>query len=336
MDGSPSLYIDRSPEYARLFRHLDPDYALIVAEQHGRIVGSIAGVGAELTANGRLCRTLCIRDLKVAPELRGSTIAHRLVRHIIEAAGDRIDAGLALFSGHNARARTLADGRAALPRGTPLAPVRVCNVFTGFAPKRVVVKGLRPLQPDDAESIAAILQARESETALAPIWSAARLLELPARLPGFDWSDGVGVEERGRLVAILCDWDPGAVAAYRVVSYGGFLGAIERLTRLVRWPTLAAPGQPLRFRIVVRAACVQGHEQALAGCFAALAARCRRERLTHFTLTLAETDDRAFLLPRAPRVSVSYAPYFFRNARVADAVDIAPGTPLDVPLEVFI
>jgi GNAT superfamily N-acetyltransferase len=336
MDGSLSLYIDRSPEYARFFRHLDPGYDLIVAEQRERIIGSIAGVRAELIAGGSSCSALCVRDLKVAQEFRRRTVAHRLVRHVIEAAGDRIHGGLVLFAAGNALARTLAEGRAALPRGTRLADVRVCNVFTGFSPKRVSVKGLRALRPDDAESIAAILQSRAAGLGLAPAWSAARLRALTHRLPGFDWSNGLGVEERGRLVAILCDWDPGGVAAYRVVSYRGWLGAIERTTRFLGWPVLSAPGQPLRFRFVVGAACLPGHEAALAGCFAELAARCRRGRFTHFTLTLAESDDRTALLPKAPRISLRYVPYFIRNPRAADPVDIAAGAPLDVPLEVFL
>jgi GNAT superfamily N-acetyltransferase len=340
MDGSPSLYIDRSPAYTRFFEHLDPYFRLVVAETRDGIVGSIAGVRAELRANGRPCGTLCIRDLKVAPAFRRRTVAYRLVRHLISGAEDQFAGALALFAAGNARARTMAIGRAALPAGTCLANLNICNVFTGLSSKRVSIEGLRALQSDDAEPAADILGSRMSDYALGPAWSASVLLGLDERLPGFEWHDCWGVENRGRLVAILCSWNPASTVAYRVVSYRGLLGAIERITRpfgqASGCPMLAPPGQPLRFRVVVCGACRPGWDAALAGLFTQLASQCRREGLTHFTVALAENDYRSRTLPRTPRVSLRYVPYFFSNRRLAEPVSLNPGARVDLPLEVLL
>ena len=81
MDGNISIRTDRNPDYFALLK-LRGEYLVLVAEENGKIIGTISATAGESYWSGRSERIFYLADFKVDPAYRSSFVAVKLVKEL--------------------------------------------------------------------------------------------------------------------------------------------------------------------------------------------------------------------------------------------------------------
>ena len=81
MEGNFSIRTDRIPDYFALLK-LRGEYIVIVAEEDGKIIGTISATNGESYRSGSLEKIFYLSDFKVDPDYRSSFVAVKLVKEL--------------------------------------------------------------------------------------------------------------------------------------------------------------------------------------------------------------------------------------------------------------
>ncbi len=127
--------ISHGRDYITFFTAMG-DATLIVAEHHGRVLGTLSAAIRSLQfPDGSTQRVAYLGDLKIAPSARGSTVLGRILQamhaHLAEASGGRAYGVVMDGTGRTPPSYT---GRLAVPPFAPIAKLNILRIPTPLAP----------------------------------------------------------------------------------------------------------------------------------------------------------------------------------------------------------
>jgi len=264
MEGNIRLYIDRSPDFFKLYNLFDPEAKVWVAERGGDLGGCLGVMHDQLRWGEKTLRAAYFRDFKVAPALRGGMLGVRLVREAIRYEVARgIDCVLVSIMEGNEKSLIFAEGRAGIPQAVPVGKARYYSVAPVW--RRRATPGILvvPWQEGFRREAESFLPRAWSTYALAPADPLGLLTSLQS-LPSMHEGDILTAWRDNRMCGILVAWDYESLMRYVVTGYTRRISLLSHALRAVaRVLPISSPprkGQPLRFRFVVLAL-AEGHEE---------------------------------------------------------------------------
>jgi hypothetical protein len=254
MDGRVSIAFEREPSYF---------FAVEVQGRFRQVIlgrdtdtGDLVGVGTRIIkpvfVNGVPREVGYLSDLRLLPAYRGRTLVARGYRLLRELHRDgRADLYYTAIGADNAIAlRTIASGRAGLPRYRDLGPFLSPAVnLAGRNPTLdagvEIVRGEPALLGD----IVRCLNEHGRAKQFAPVY-ALDDFGPGGRLRDFRVEDFYVAARKGRVVGALGGWDQSAFKQTRIVAYRGALRLLRPLYNLgapvLGLPRFPRPGQHLR------------------------------------------------------------------------------------------
>jgi hypothetical protein len=244
--ASTEFVLDRGPEFGALLR-LRGHARTFIALQEERIVGTVTALWHEGVDGDRVLQVGELVDLRVAPELRGSPAAVRLLARAgaaLEEAG--ADWVLCLIGDRNREAGRLVSGGAGLPSLAPVSRYASVHYPAWRLPGRRHPGGLsvRRAGPEDGPVLAQFV----CETAAGRRFTPATLFPWPD--PDGTHHGWIAEDIGGRPIGGLVVWDPMTVRRIRVRRYSPgdqvFRGLMAFASLLGAAKPLPDPGEPLR------------------------------------------------------------------------------------------
>lgn len=136
MKGTIGLKIDRQPDFFRLLNLSESSIVLVAENNQQRIVGCFAATKNKMAINNELRCVYYLRDLKVHPECKGSTIAYTLVKNmysiLLKEGADILCCTMA--SGNNA-VLPFFKGRAGIPAFDEVVKYNVYQILPAYNSK---------------------------------------------------------------------------------------------------------------------------------------------------------------------------------------------------------
>jgi len=244
MGGAIEVAFLREPNFFTMSQIQGTWFQIYVARQGDRIVAVGTRAVRPTYINGRRVLAGYLGDLRLHPEVRGSSVLARGYRYLREQHGDgRVRIYSTVLVDDNRIAReTVAANRPGMPLYTDLGRILTPMIH---------LKNRMPLVSGDvtrgrlSDLPAVIAKLNENRMQFAPAYSEADFLD--GRFRDFR-IDGFSLLRRGgRLAGVLGVWDQRSFRQTVVMRYNGFLGKVRPLINLVRRPPLPPPGEALKF-----------------------------------------------------------------------------------------
>jgi len=294
MQGAISLYIDRSPNFFKLYELFDPGGEVWIAERGGNLDGCLGVIHDSVVLGGERLKAAYFRDFKISPQLRGGTLAVRLVRAAIQCEEARgTNCALVSILDGNEKSLVFTSGRAGIPRAISLGRVRYYSIPPLW--RRRIPRGIAVKPWDDSlwPEVRSFLPRAWARYAFAPA-DPCVLFQTIKSLPGLLPSDILTAWRGDRLCGILASWDHESSMRYVVTNLTKRLRVLCNAARLFGriLPITASPrmGHPLRYRFVLLALVENEDEDIMR----AMLARLHNDMIggpwSHFSLCLHERD----------------------------------------------
>ena len=227
MEGSIELAFLREPSYFLATSVQAPFHQVVVARdsEGGQPVG-VGFRGVRPTyLNGKEVPVGYLADLRLAEEYRGGSLVARGYRYFRQLHDDgRATLYLTVIAEENETAlRTIASGRAGLPRYRPLGTIHTpaINLLSSSA-GRPLSLDVRRASAADREQIVACLARNLSRRQFAPVFDI-------ERCRGLSWDDFYVACRGTKIVAAAARWDQGSFRQTRVVRYRGLVRLLRPL-----------------------------------------------------------------------------------------------------------
>lgn len=294
MEGAIGLYIDRSPNFFKLYELFDPGHRVWIAERGGSLDGCLGVIHDSVVLDGERLEAAYFRDFKIFPRLRGGTLAVRLVRAAIRYEATRgSNCVLVSIMDGNEKSLVFTSGRGGLPKAIPLGQVRyysIAPLWRRPLPKGIVI---HPWSDTFWPELRSFLPRAWSRYALAPAEPCA-LFQTIRSLPGIRAKDLITAWRDDRLCGILASWDHESSMRYVVTNLTKRLRLLCNAARLVGriLPIAEAPrtGHPLRYRFIVLALAESEDEEIMRAMLAQLHNEMVGGPWSHYSLCLHERD----------------------------------------------
>ncbi len=266
--GPLRLYADQSPDFCAFLGVAGDGYELWVAENDGKIEGSLAETYRRVQFAGRGVNLLTLSQLRAAPTAKRA-VGVTLLRHVASHPGQQArDLGVGYVLAGNDRARRLYDALLGQRFGvrsygtvisSVLLPCRSYPLAAGYS--------IRTAAPADLPAIVALLQATYQDYDLAPEFDLAWLSTQLSRSATLNLDDFIVATVDGVVVASAAFWHQAGlrrhVAAVLSPTLRLLVGLLRILGHSFPAPTPAVPGVPFNLCYVRFPAVRAGHLEAL-------------------------------------------------------------------------
>ena len=255
-EGMITLYPDRSPQFNRIHRQLDPESYHVVALQGESVIGLLGILHQELYLGDRPFKTAYFLDFKVAPEYRLGLTAYRLTRKAIErevSQGRRM--GLATLLRGNKAVEVFTSGRVGFPASVYLGT----NVVWNFIPLRKLK--IDPQYPvsvpteEDLPELVTLYNRYYSTYRLAPRMTLDLLKHYTTGIDGLGLDRFRVVRTNGKIRAVMAAWDEESYKRFIVLRRNFNIRMmnffIRMLALLFRMPAPIGRNLPLRQQTMV-------------------------------------------------------------------------------------
>lgn len=290
MGGAIEVAFLREPHFFTTTRIQGTWAEVHVARQGDRIVAVATRAVRPTYLNGARVLAGYLSDLRLHPDVRGTTLVARLYRGLREQHRDgRVSIYSTVIVGDNQRALdTIAANRAGLPRYTDLGRILTPMIYLQ-RPLPALDGEIRSGTAEDLPAIVAKLN--ENRMQFAPAYTESDFLD--GRFPEFRIDDFYVLRRAGRLAGVLGVWDQRKFRQTVVMRYRGLLGKLRPVINWMRRPPLPPPGEALKFFYVAFVATDD------VAAYRALFRRAYNDAVghgyTHFVAGLHERDPRTIV-----------------------------------------
>ncbi len=327
LQGDLTLWLDRSPNFFRIFEILDDNPRVLVWDDDGRIGGVIAAVHRQFHVAGRRTRCILIREFKVAPKYRKGLAGHRLVRELVrqeQAAGTEL-AVLSYVKNNDASVPFL-QGRARIPAGRELGSYLMHSVVALKQVRTGNSCRIDAMQASDVDEVVALLNDNNTRYEMSPRFDTPDFEKLLDSFAGRADAEVLVARRNGAIEAAAGWWDSHDVAKYTVLGCSSMQlraawWAHNVLRGLRRLPMTSLVGNSLRFKHIVLAACASGRETALATLLREFNNSLYGSQYSHFSIALHERNPHNRLLEGLIKISIPHTMMAFQSDS-ADPLDL--------------
>jgi hypothetical protein len=333
--GEIRLTFEREPDFFRAAAVDGSPRQTVIARdvRDGRIVGMGSRAVLDVFLNGEPARLGYLSQLRLAGPYRGRVRllagGYGLLRSSREAGEAPFD--LTTIVADNAAARrVLGAGLRGLPAYRELEPFVTLVLPVGRARKVKAPVGVRIERGrrDRIEDIVACLDRCRRRYQFAPRWTVSHLLS-SGRCPRLRPEDFFLAVEGHEVVGCLALWDQSGFKQTIVRGYGPRLSRwrpwVNRLSRLLRTPTLPDPGAQLHYPFLSHVAVSPDRPEALLALAAGACEEARSRGVPAVVAGFAARDPMLRTLARWFRarrlVSLLYAVHWEDGRRSVDALD---------------
>jgi hypothetical protein len=251
--GSVSVTFEREPDFFSSCRIRGDFFQVGIGRD--RRTGQIVGLGTRSIApafvNGEPMPLGYLADLRLDPEYRGGTLIARGYRFLkaLHADGRTRLYATMIFSGNAVALKTIASGRAGLPKYHAMGVMHSPGIHIGRAKPAIpaacdILRGSHQLLPE----IVDCLNRNNSRRQFAPVHTIS-MFEKQWR--DFKVEDFYVAVRASRVIGVLGSWDQSSFKQTRVAGYArssrwllAFANPLRRVTGAPRFPR---PGEELRY-----------------------------------------------------------------------------------------
>jgi len=220
------LSFDRSPDFfsrSRVYK----DYILYVAEEDGKIVGTVGATAKEFNIRGEAVKAIYIYDLRVNPSCRGKGIGSRLVQRAM-AEQSEADLAYGVIVGDNYPS-------IGLFRKLGFHGIRDFTLFSipVFKRRKCTTLNARPAVSDDAPQVVDLLNSYYGNHDFFAKLTEDDFLERTRALPGYGIANMQVVEIENNIQACAGLWDYSKIFSITALHVSAKLALMRYLLKFI-------------------------------------------------------------------------------------------------------
>ncbi|MCP2520206.1 GNAT family N-acetyltransferase [Candidatus Aminicenantes bacterium AC-335-A11] len=257
MQGSLSIYVDRSPDYFYLPALQGHDSKVLVAERKGEIVGTVGYSFRNVRLFGNGIKIGYIGGLKIKESVKGTFTLYRLMKEVYKKMLERnIRIGILFALKENQKLLRVISGRLNIPKFHPIAIFKIFHIIALFCPKRKnkyrnKYRIERPSQ-SDLEEIQQLFSKFFKKYELIEDFDDKKFREILNESRDFSLDNFLVARKNGNIVAILSYWNQINFKKTIVQKYGGTLKFLYLFLKpLNLFPQAGNPLKVLAIRYLV-------------------------------------------------------------------------------------
>lgn len=216
------FYIDRSPDFFKLYEIQDCDYKVLVYIRDEKIVGVIGSLVKDVFIDGKEEQVVMIGDLYILPEFRKGRILPRLMKEIIDQNKDKYSLGMSSYEEENFDSIATAKGRMGFPAGELLCEYNLYSLIPIFKIKTKKELEFVDATEADISEMVNLYNEYYKNFDFAPKYTNKSLLKIIKDTPNLDFLDFKLCKHNGKIIAISALWEASDVQKM-VVSKLGFI-----------------------------------------------------------------------------------------------------------------
>ncbi|PLX02399.1 MAG: hypothetical protein C0594_11975 [Marinilabiliales bacterium] len=251
MDGDIKAYIDRNPDFSKIYQIFD-NPILLVSKSQKEIAGCLGATHQDVIVNNSIYEMAAWGDFKVSPSYRGTRVAIDMLEELynIELQSNTKFAVVSILRG-NKKSLSFTKGKGKIPKAQALDDY----VFYSILPfgKKKINKDYKIANANEnnLDEMALLYNHYYEQYNLSPRYTIDSLQELIKNLPGLKLSDFLLVRKNRKLVACLARWDQQRLQRYVVTEFSGKIKLLTTSYTLLKpffeMPAAPQKGNTLRF-----------------------------------------------------------------------------------------
>lgn len=225
---------DRTPDYFFIDELLGEKSLILVAEEAGRIIGTVAVVFRKVLYRNELIPIAYIGGIKIENPAQNRLLAFRLMKYVMNFLMDTpVKFGFILVIGANRAMEALLSGRAGIPQFDLVSRYRVKNIV--LLPGRGLSGRyqIRSARTDDLGVMASMYRQFFSDYELKPDWTEQYLAWL-YRQKDYYLENTQLAFQNDSLVAALSLWDQTRFKNTVISHYGGKYAILKKISSPLR------------------------------------------------------------------------------------------------------
>lgn len=294
MKGTISLRIDRDPDFFALLKERG-FYHILVAENQGEIVGTIAVTSHEAFILGRLRRVFYISDFKVHPKHQNSRLAYNIVKALLNYLIS-VDADILLCTSilGNDKVEPFFGGHLGIPPFTEMATFNVFQILPNLFKKKCS-PGIDLVDETGLDELSDFFNQMSQVYSMNPFTG-------PADLGN---KINLTLRENGQITAAICLADYMHLKQNVVTEIPMMLRVISRTSNLLEryFPIIHLPkeGEAIRLLNVKRFASIPGRNSDLKQLINCARHYLFQGKYTFLTIALHPSDPHQELFRKLPK-----------------------------------
>lgn len=205
------FFIDRSPDFFRLYSIQKSDYCLFVCEKNGNLVGSIGSIIKDVYIDGREDQVVLIGDLYILPEYRKGRLLPRLMSEIVTHNRKNVTLGISSYQEDNYNSISTTGGRLGFPKGEPLCEIKLYSLIHLFKLKVGRTFEFKRATTEEIPELVALYNEYYKKFDFAPRYTTESFVQTIEDIPEFSISNFYLCKRNGKIIAVSALWDASSV-----------------------------------------------------------------------------------------------------------------------------
>lgn len=320
------FFIDRSPDFFKLYEIQSNDYHILVYEKDGDIVAAIGSMVLDVYINGIEESVVLIGDLYILPQHRKGRILARLMSEIVKVNSAKYTLGMSSYQEDNYDSIETSKGRMGFPAGELLSEQRLLSLIPVFKKRIDEDIIIEKAKESDLNEMVNVYNEYYSSYDFAPRYSKKTFMNLIDRVPDLKLSDFWLAKKDNKIVSVTALWD-GKSVQNMVISKMGFFYKI--LAFLISFFSLIPGyskkqfkvGYPVEFLWICFNAYKIGEERSFKNLLSHINNETRKSKYLLSFLTIDSNDGLNDLLNGYLKTEIKHKVFFFSIRENAEAKD---------------
>jgi hypothetical protein len=296
MKGEISAYIDRSPDFLKLYKALDDKYKLLIERKHSRISACFGSVHRKLFINNQPFDVAFWGDLKISPEFRKSISAARLIQEMIRSEQNSgIKIAIASILKGNKESLVFTQGRADIPKAQLLGNYILFNIVPLFKLKTDNEFKVSEAKQIDIPEMVRFYNEYYKNFNFSPKFTVESFSKILVELPDLSIDKFKIARKNNEIKAIIACWDQKKIQKYIILNYSFSVHLLRTLLYIVslfrRIPSMPKKDEPLKFIYVCFVAFQRDDISALRAILRSVNNEISGTEYSHFAICFNEKDN---------------------------------------------